>query len=245
LAVGGDDNKIQVWDVETKKTVQTFEGHTGAVRCLIRLSDELFASGSDDGTVKVWNYKASLVPVPIMNHYNHVGAVFSLKSIKSSEFISCGLGNTIKICSVLKSSSALSIKSKSSPFTCLEIISEVNFASGDAVGKIRIWTYMGSLVNSFNAHRDSVSCLKLINLSTLASGSSDSTIRIWDIKKKTLVKTLSGHLNNIHALELLSPDRLASASDDKKIIIWDTETGAIVETLDGHYGNVNSLQIQP
>ena len=56
------DNTIKVWDVRSGGgLVLTFNrGHSNAVTCLSRIGGEeeegLFASGSEDSTVKTWRF---------------------------------------------------------------------------------------------------------------------------------------------------------------------------------------------
>ncbi|KAL1529579.1 hypothetical protein AB1Y20_000522 [Prymnesium parvum] len=50
---GGADWRLNMWSAEGKFKKQ-FSGHTGAVRCVVVLGMEIW-SGSDDGTVRVWD----------------------------------------------------------------------------------------------------------------------------------------------------------------------------------------------
>lgn len=56
LAAGGGDGQIRIWDVETKKLLQTFSGSSKAVTSLsFHPRGEIIASGSLDGIVRLWN----------------------------------------------------------------------------------------------------------------------------------------------------------------------------------------------
>ena len=46
---------IKIWNLDDRTCIQTLEGHTEWVECLIVLSDETLVSGSQDRTIKLWN----------------------------------------------------------------------------------------------------------------------------------------------------------------------------------------------
>lgn len=53
------DLTIKVWNCETGELYQTLEGHSGAVNCFQVLNDGNLASGSDDKSIKIWNFKVT------------------------------------------------------------------------------------------------------------------------------------------------------------------------------------------
>ncbi|EAU82527.2 coatomer beta' subunit [Coprinopsis cinerea okayama7 len=56
LATCGDDKTVKVYDYLSKSCVQTLEGHTNNVSFAVWLEGmPLIVSGSEDGTVKIWN----------------------------------------------------------------------------------------------------------------------------------------------------------------------------------------------
>ena len=56
LASGSDNGAMKLWDVATRESIATLEGHTDYVRSVAFSPDgALIVSGSDDGTVKLWD----------------------------------------------------------------------------------------------------------------------------------------------------------------------------------------------
>ncbi|KAF7308636.1 Coatomer protein [Mycena chlorophos] len=56
LVTTGDDKTVKVWDYLSKSCVQTMEGHTNNVSfAVFHPNLPLIISGSEDGTVKIWN----------------------------------------------------------------------------------------------------------------------------------------------------------------------------------------------
>ena len=55
VVTGGSDNWIRVFDYQTEKEVEVIKGHHGPVNCVGFAPDgQTYASGSDDGTVRIW-----------------------------------------------------------------------------------------------------------------------------------------------------------------------------------------------
>ena len=56
LVTVGDDKTVKIWDYLSKSCVQTMEGHTSNVSfAVFHPSLPVIVSGSEDGTVKIWN----------------------------------------------------------------------------------------------------------------------------------------------------------------------------------------------
>ena len=56
LVTTGDDKTVKVWDYLSKSCVQTLQGHTNNVSfAVFHPSLPVILSGSEDGTVKIWN----------------------------------------------------------------------------------------------------------------------------------------------------------------------------------------------
>ena len=56
LVTGNSDGTLKLWSVASKKSIGMFDNyHTGCVRKIIQLSEDLIASCSDDAHIKIWN----------------------------------------------------------------------------------------------------------------------------------------------------------------------------------------------
>jgi WD40 repeat protein len=61
IAVGGTDNRVQIWRVDGPSLVRLLEGHTGTITSLAcDASGSVLVSGSFDTTIRIWNLADSL-----------------------------------------------------------------------------------------------------------------------------------------------------------------------------------------
>ncbi|KAJ6231952.1 transcription initiation factor tfiid [Anaeramoeba flamelloides] len=61
LTSGANDGSIITWDIRTGKKRKKFKDHSGSINSLdyIKRNEEVFASGSSDNTIKIWDYQES------------------------------------------------------------------------------------------------------------------------------------------------------------------------------------------
>ncbi|KAK3841504.1 MAG: WD40-repeat-containing domain protein [Linnemannia gamsii] len=73
------DGTCGAFDAQTGERISTFKGHSGSVTCCspTRHGPELTASGSIDGSVKVWDYRAPGVAEAFTQHYTVSSVAFS------------------------------------------------------------------------------------------------------------------------------------------------------------------------
>jgi WD40 repeat protein len=63
LATGGTDNRIWIWDLNTRQVTRRLEGHTGTVAALAcDASGSILVSGSYDTTLRVWKLDEDATP---------------------------------------------------------------------------------------------------------------------------------------------------------------------------------------
>ena len=81
LAVGYDDCRVRIWDLEKNCCIKVFKGHKDSVKCVIwSPNDEFVASGSDDTTVKIWRVKDGGIIKTCTLHRAPVNCILWLKN---------------------------------------------------------------------------------------------------------------------------------------------------------------------
>lgn len=84
VLLAGDDHIIHYWEIyangNTSSIPTSYEGHSGAINALTWIDENnIFASASDDGTVRVWSTTSA---VPRLTYRGHKGSVSTVVAYK-------------------------------------------------------------------------------------------------------------------------------------------------------------------
>jgi len=130
----------------------------------------------------------------------------------------------------------------------MEIYFESLVAIGEwssTTGKIKVYNENLNLMNSFQAHTESINRIKQSPFNGgiyVATASRDNTTKIWDISNWSLIQTYTNHKRDVFGLEFINEDTIATAGFDHTIQIWFICTGITNLTIPTTH-NVYSLQL--
>ena len=231
------------------------------------VTDYAIASGSWDGTVKLWSQEGTELKT-LKGHNGPVNSVSFMPSAGGASspdgniIASAGWDNTVKLWSkdgtqlgtlTGHSGQVNSISFSPSPQGASpeEIGSTIASASDD--GTVKLWSKDGRLLKTFEGHSAPVNSVSFSPVSvatpqgfgkTIVSASDDSTIKLWSTDGR-LLKTFKKHGTSINSVNF-SPDSttIVSASDDGTIDLW-TKDGTLLKSFKGHGGSVNSVNFSP
>ncbi|KAG9493153.1 hypothetical protein GDO78_001196 [Eleutherodactylus coqui] len=90
------DKTVAIWDCETGERVKRLKGHTSFVNSCYpaRRGPQLICTGSDDGTVKLWDFRKKAAVQTFQNTYQVLSVTFN---DTSDQIISGGIDNDIKV----------------------------------------------------------------------------------------------------------------------------------------------------
>ncbi|XP_051893405.1 WD repeat-containing protein 38-like [Pristis pectinata] len=235
LITASDDCNACIWDIGSANRLVKAKGHkaygyrvcttdvlsvvstpTGPVKaCAFSADSTLFASGSTDCTVRVWNTAKA--------HCLHVLEGHS-KSVETVGF----------------SDDSQLLGSAGWDYT---VILWDPRATGSWDFKVIIWSLQSMQRVILHGHTGNVSCVAFSSIGMLASGSWDKTVRVWDSRSGILIFLLEHHSGHLMALSFsLDAILLVTAAEDGMVRVWDCEDGKCKRILEGIMDNVTSCQ---
>jgi eukaryotic-like serine/threonine-protein kinase len=227
----------------------TLKGHTGEVRSVAFSPDgKRIASGSEDGTLKIWDAATGQETLTLKGHD---GAVLSVAFSPDGKRIASGSNDrTIKVWDASTGQGTGTLKGHAAQVTSVAFSPDgKRIASGSVDHTIKVWDAVtGQETRTLKGHAGAFWSIIAFGPDgkRIASGSVDNTVKVWDAVTGQETLTFKGHAAVVSSVAF-SPDgkRIASGSVDSTIKVWDAVTGQETLTLKGHTRAVWSVAFSP
>ena len=252
LTAGGNDAKL--WQISTGHQVQAYSPHGAVESAGFSPDGKRVATGSWDGTVKLWNTDTAKVDLKFIaskGEYVH-SVVFSpdgVNLLTGSDDATAKLWDA-KTGDVVRSFPAEGAKDghtdsvRSARFSADG--KRVVTASADKTAKI--WDVAtGACLKTLAGHDWELrSAVFSQDGNRVITASDDKTARIWDADTGAELLVLAGHTASVTAVAF-TPDgaRAATGSEDNAIKLWDAVTGKEILHLKQHSKEISSVTFSP
>ncbi|KAF0908561.1 hypothetical protein E2562_026348 [Oryza meyeriana var. granulata] len=226
LIGGGVSGDIFFWEVASGELLVQWHAHYRAVRCLA-LYDFLLVSGSEDGSIKVWDLltmldEQSRLEAKTQHIYGfnqHALPVIDVACFHGALAVSSSEDRTCKIWSL---SEGRMLRSISFPAIIDSIVLDPRshiFYAGGRDGKIYV-TAMGvdvtspssddsSIIGALDDHSKAVTSLSLSTDGlVLISGSEDGNVRVWDTRSQQVIRKFKHSQGPVTNVLLVTPKRV-------------------------------------
>eukprot|EP00743_Colponemidia_sp_Colp-15_P006215 GILK01006685.1.p1 GENE.GILK01006685.1~~GILK01006685.1.p1 ORF type:complete len:553 (+),score=72.49 GILK01006685.1:138-1796(+) len=253
-------------DWETgRPTITTLSGHTGTVTCLAHDANQRIISGSDDGSLRLWEMvrKSDLRVDPSegifhQHHrqkrgvtrmhafHGHGGPVWCL-SLCDGQLASGSYDKTIKLWNLNTGRCEKTLRGHSGWVSCLQLRNQ-RAVSGGWDAAIKVWDVeSGRCLQSFqHAVGNAIHCMQWgtqTDHSKVTVGWRNSVVQVWDLESGEPVLTAVGHQKEVHCIQN-DEDKIISGSGDSTVKLWDARTGLCQRTLKAHTSAVMCLQFE-
>ncbi|KAL7693058.1 putative cDENN domain, uDENN domain, WD40/YVTN repeat-like-containing domain superfamily [Plasmopara halstedii] len=239
-------------------------GHLAAISCMelghqLGIGRSLLASGSDDGTVRLWDTTKECSVALLSGHRStgkpaDNGGVSCLRLLASDDDLATGYRRrTVQIWDLAVCKLKVNVEAHQAGIRDLQVSgTRLVTAANDRVVKVWDTAFRGSghtmqAVQELRGHGGPVQCVILGGPAdpTICAGSADGQVRVWDLRyvQRGPRLTLSGHMGPVTRLQR-DFTKLVSAGEDGWLRIWNLLSGLCLREKQAHFSGLTCLEMQ-
>jgi hypothetical protein len=229
----------------------TFPAESGGVWAISFLKDDRVITGTEDGTIKIWNYHTGAIVRTLEPRQD--GSIWATDVSSDGKFLVVACDEQDVPFWNLTTFRPAGLAFTHPTSTKSAAFSPVGkyLATGDRGSTVRVWDWELQIPVELKGHRGTVHALAFNPSATrLASAGSDGTVRVWDMKEINFDRRegparsmeMTEHKGPVYGVAF-NPDgsKLATGGWDRTVRIWDANNGALLHTIPAHNDNVYSV----
>lgn len=228
------DKTVALWDVEAGTRIKKMKGHTSFVNACsaARRGPQIICSGSDDGTIKLWDARKRGVQQTFQSTYQVTSVTFN---DTAEQIISGGIDNDIKVWDLRKNDVLYRLRGHADTLTGLTLSPDGSYLLSNSMDNtLRIWDIrpfapQERCVKIMQGHQHTfeknlLRCSWSPDGSKVAAGSGDRFVYIWDTTSRRILYKLPGHAGSVNEVDFHPNEPIiVSGSSDKKLYLGEIE----------------------
>jgi len=255
LASGGEDKKINLWNVANGKKINSFKCYEFEINAISFSPDgkTLVSNGMDNRpTIKLWDVNTGRLirSFPSLD-FNSENVSFSpdgmrVMAIDAGYFRMWEVTSGKEILSLPKLGSTVqnivfSLNSGTVAFTSL-----LKIDSGKYVEKLNVLdTATGKVMSTFSTEGVNVIAISHDG-QTLATGGTSAPLKLWETSSGHQLHDLNGSVDSVTSIAV-SADGKVLVSGNKQNILkqWEMSSGSVVNEMGGHSAEIFAVAVSP
>lgn len=227
------------------KLMRVISGHNGWVRAVsVDPSNEWFATGSADRTIKIWDLASGTLKVTFTGHINTIRGL--AVSHRSPYLFSAGEDKQVKCWDLETNKVIRQYSGHLSGVQSLALHPTLDLLmTGGRDATCRVWDIRTKAqVHVLGGHENSVSTIATNAIDPqVVTGSMDSTIRTWDLVAGKVMTVLTHHKKAVRSIVNHPTEFAMLSAGADNIKKWALPDGVFVSNFSGHNSIVNALAL--
>lgn len=237
---------IQVWDIESGKSLQTMSGHQTRIRSVAYSSDAAtIVTGSEDNTVKIWDAESGICRFTLNDRG---GAIWAVAIHPDKNIVAAaGVDQSVRLWDASTGALLQTLEGHTDWVTAVTFnVDGTQLATGSKDQTARLWhTGTGQCEAVLRGHEGWVRNIAYTpDKQQLATAGADHTIRLWNLVTRQCIQVMIGHDALIESI-VFSPDGqyILSGGADQTIRLWQRQSGHCVYKITGYKNPMWSVKL--
>lgn len=234
----GVENEIKLLDITSIAPSTLFLEHKQKITALLKLSNSLFASGSEDQTVKIWDMN---VPGSQMTLIGHTSRISCLEKINNETIISSSDDNKIIIWNLQEKKIDFILYEGQQSVSSLLLLKNGAILSSTCNGKIWFWNMINKTVEKEIDIAYGAYAMTEISDGKVIVGLRNGQIQVWNFEENKQVANFQGHNKKINCFLILDHYKFISASEENDMVLWNLNDISSKFYLKGHSKSITGI----